>query len=250
MRLGKVGTMGKKYIVYKHTSPNGKSYIGITSKSVGERWGKNGSRYTKETTYFANAIRKHGWDNFSHDILAGGLSKKEAIAMERSLIALLSTQDKRYGFNSTAGGEGVESPPNEVRKKIGDSHSKATNQYTLDGKYVRTFKSATDAVIEMDGSLRNGNGGIGCALTGLRKTWRNYQWRYDTKDNRCQISAVYNHNPKNTKVIQYDLMGCEIRRFKSVTEAARSVNGHTTNISKCFKDSKYTAYGYRWGKTA
>ena len=242
--------MGKKFIVYKHTSPNGKSYIGITSQTTAERWGLNGSRYLKENTHFANAIRKYGWENFSHDILASRMSKKEAITMERSLIAALRTQDKRFGFNLTAGGDGVESPSKEVRKKMGDSHSKATNQYTLEGEYVRTFNSATDAVIEIDGSLMNGTGGIGLALTGRRKTWRNYQWRYDTKYNRCQISAVYNHNPKNIKVIQYDLMGCEIRRFKSVTEAARSVNGCTTNISKCLKDSKYTAYGYRWGKTA
>lgn len=237
--------MEKKFIVYKHTSPNGKSYIGITSQTTTERWGLNGSRYLKGNTRFANAIRKYGWENFSHDILASGMSKKEAITMERSLIATLRTQDKRFGFNLTAGGDGVESPPKEVRKKIGDSHSKTTNQYTLEGKYVRTFNSATDAVIEIDGSLMNGSGGIGSALTGRRKTWRNYQWRYDTENNRKKIPPIRT-TPHKRAVCQYSMDGKYIRTFESAAEAGRSVGGNGQNITKCLRGKIMSVYGYQW----
>ena len=34
----------KNFIVYKHTSPNGKVYIGITKQNPKQRWG-NGSGY-------------------------------------------------------------------------------------------------------------------------------------------------------------------------------------------------------------
>lgn len=35
----------KNYIVYKHTFPNGKVYIGITKMSPKQRWGNQGKGY-------------------------------------------------------------------------------------------------------------------------------------------------------------------------------------------------------------
>ena len=59
----------RKYKVYKHTFPNGKIYIGITSKkNVKRRWGNGGSGY-KDQTYMRNAINKYGWENVKHEIL-------------------------------------------------------------------------------------------------------------------------------------------------------------------------------------
>ena len=57
-----------KGIIYKHTCPNGKSYIGQTYKKPELRWGKNGKGYQR-LKYFYNAIQKYGWENISHDIL-------------------------------------------------------------------------------------------------------------------------------------------------------------------------------------
>ena len=80
--------MNKKgYVVYKHTNKfNGKVYIGITSRSVKRRWGNNGKQYLYDNSRFANAIQKYGWDNFEHEILFEGLSKKEACQKEIELI--------------------------------------------------------------------------------------------------------------------------------------------------------------------
>lgn len=55
------------YIVYRHTSPSGKVYIGITSRQPEQRW-LNGNGY-KDSPKFYNAIKKYGWDNFNHEIL-------------------------------------------------------------------------------------------------------------------------------------------------------------------------------------
>lgn len=44
------------YIVYKHTSPSGKIYIGITSKVPRKRW-SNGNGYLNND-YFTKAIKK------------------------------------------------------------------------------------------------------------------------------------------------------------------------------------------------
>lgn len=63
------------YTVYKHTSPNGKVYIGITKLSVERRW-QEGKNY-KTSNHFNNAIKKYGWDNIKHEILFTGLSRSE-----------------------------------------------------------------------------------------------------------------------------------------------------------------------------
>ena len=48
------------YIVYQHKNKiNNKIYIGITSRTPQERWGKQGCNY-KTSPYFYNAIQKYG----------------------------------------------------------------------------------------------------------------------------------------------------------------------------------------------
>ena len=55
------------YVVYKHTSPSGKVYIGITGQDIHRRWRNNGEGYRGQLFY--NAIKKYGWENISHEIL-------------------------------------------------------------------------------------------------------------------------------------------------------------------------------------
>ena len=58
-----------KGFIYKHTCPNGKSYIGQTYQADPKhRWGKDGSGYGN--SIFGNAIKKYGWENIQHEILA------------------------------------------------------------------------------------------------------------------------------------------------------------------------------------
>ena len=94
---------GKNYIVYKHTSPSNKVYIGITSMKPNERW-NNGEGYSRQA-HFYSAIQKYGWDNFKHEILCEGLSKEDAINKEIELIAYYNSNNRKYGYNQTTGGE-------------------------------------------------------------------------------------------------------------------------------------------------
>lgn len=75
------------YIVYKHTSPSGGVYIGITSQEPERRWRSDGSGY-RQNTHFYNAIKKYGWDAFKHEILFEGLELDEALRIEKELIQL------------------------------------------------------------------------------------------------------------------------------------------------------------------
>ena len=125
-----------KYTVYAHInktpSKDGiyKKYIGITGKKPSYRWGKNGINYSnknknREHTYFYKAILKYGWDNFEHKILIHGLTKEQACLWEQKLIKYYNTNNPKFGYNSTDGGEG--SVPTEA-VKIKISKSKMGNK--------------------------------------------------------------------------------------------------------------------------
>lgn len=91
------------YVVYIHTSPSGKKYIGITSTSVEKRW-RNGHGYYRNE-YFYRAIRKYGWENFSHEIVAEGLNKSEAEKIEKDLILFYQSNIRTHGYNIKSGGD-------------------------------------------------------------------------------------------------------------------------------------------------
>ena len=91
------------FSVYRHTSPSGKVYIGITSQEVTARW-QNGKTY-KDSTHFKRAIRKYGWKNIKHEVLFTNLTKERAISLEISLIR--HYKNLGISYNITDGGEGT-----------------------------------------------------------------------------------------------------------------------------------------------
>lgn len=109
------------YCVYKHTSPHGKVYIGITCQDPRKRWG-GGAGYLNNP-YFYNAISKYGWDNFSHEILFSELSKEEAEAKEIELIALYDSTNRDKGYNHELGGNSAGKTTEEIRRKISKSRT-------------------------------------------------------------------------------------------------------------------------------
>lgn len=95
------------YCVYKHISPDGKVYIGITSRYKPElRWGKDGVGYKNNDALYAD-IQKFGWENFAHEILAQNLTEAEAVAVESSLIKIMQTTNPLIGYNQNEGGSGA-----------------------------------------------------------------------------------------------------------------------------------------------
>lgn len=91
------------YYVYKHTSPSGKVYIGITQQRPTKRWG-GGSNYDYND-HFINAIRKYGWESFKHEILFSDLTADEAREKEIELIAFYDSADRDKGYNVSPGGQ-------------------------------------------------------------------------------------------------------------------------------------------------
>ena len=96
------------YVLYKHTAPSGKSYIGITCQLPEKRFGVDGVNY-KRSKFFWAAIQKYGWQNIRHEIILYDLSENEAKAKEKEYIRLYKSNIREFGYNLTAGGDGIES---------------------------------------------------------------------------------------------------------------------------------------------
>ncbi len=82
--------VGTGYTVYAHTNKtNFKTYFGQTKcEDLTKRWA-GGNGY-KGCPHFYAAIKKYGWDGFTHEIIQTGLTKEQADEIERENIWFFS----------------------------------------------------------------------------------------------------------------------------------------------------------------
>ena len=73
------------YLLYKHTFPNNKAYIGITKRKPEIRYGQNGYHY-KPNKRMWDDIQKYGWDNIKHEIIYMNKTREEISELEREEI--------------------------------------------------------------------------------------------------------------------------------------------------------------------
>lgn len=88
--------MDYTWCVYRHTVPDGRMYIGIAQEPAKIRW-SNGGGY-RENPPFWECIKSVGWENITHEILIGGLDKREARKKESEFIEKFGTLIPN-GFN-------------------------------------------------------------------------------------------------------------------------------------------------------
>lgn len=108
-----------EYLVYKHTSPSGKSYIGITNNYTRRCYAHRDPN--SGCAAFAAAVKKYGWNNFTHEILVKGITLDEANTLETKFILEYDTLSPN-GYNLTTGG-GVTTLSEETRQKISKSNT-------------------------------------------------------------------------------------------------------------------------------
>lgn len=104
--------------VYKHTLPDGRVYIGITSVEPTQRW-NNGFGYECQRKFFKEIV-SCGWDNIKHEVIRTGLSETDARKIEREMIEkeaanTLNTQ-LRVGFSLSCKNTPISEGDNATRK--------------------------------------------------------------------------------------------------------------------------------------
>ena len=147
-----------KHIIYKITSKiTGKSYIGLSSSTLKERWRLHivSSKQTNNI-HFYNAIRKYGVDEWDLEVIYHCQDLTEARLQETNYITEYDTYNN--GYNSTLGGEGKRGPlSKETKLKI--SRSKLGKSNPKIGGENHWMKKVTSEVKEkwLDEHLRGKN---------------------------------------------------------------------------------------------
>lgn len=175
------------YVVYVHIFPNGKRYVGITSQEPERRW-QNGYGYKPQQLMY-RAINKYKWHNIEHKILYTNLTKYEAEQMEIELIREWKTNDNRYGYNSSSGGELTSLgcvPSKEKRQKISKklkeyfkNESAIYKQRLSHKRPIICIETNTEYIsaMEVERQLGINNSSVTACCNGKRKTAGGYHWK-------------------------------------------------------------------------
>lgn len=246
------------YCVYRHTAPNGKVYIGVTSQKPHKRW-DYGHGY-RSNKHFWNAIQKYGWSNMKHDVLFEGLSRREAACVEIELIALYRSYDRRFGYNIALGGS-LNTCSEETRIKLSNSHKGKE----LSEEQRRKISEAVSGekhpffgkhhTLETRTRLSEAQKGNKPWCTGLKLT----------DEHRAKISAAHvglkptaetidkwrkSNEYRMTSVEQISVLtGSVIARFPSTKDAFRHTGVDSSSIAKCCRGERKTAGGFVWRHT-
>ena len=232
----------RKFIVYRHTCPNNKVYIGITCNSPNRRWRK-GKGY-HHNNHFTNAIKKYGWDNIKHEILYKNLTKEEAEQKEIELITKYNLTDRRKGYNSSIGG-GLSSLGHKVSKEARNKISQNNKGKTPWNKGVHLTEKQKDKLRDI-ANKRN--------LVGERNPFYGFK---HTEDAKKKMSKSHKGKTTWNKGIPMKLESKEKMSkhilcvdtgviYYGLSEASRQTGIALSNICNCCKGKRKTAGGYIW----
>lgn len=213
------GITDKTWIVYRHTSPDGKMYVGVTCKPPNRRW-QNGTGYQNNKRFSAD-INLYGWDNFQHEVLLSGLSEANANLAEKIFIDYRKLTNPNNGYNLRAGGFRGYECSSETKQKI----SKA-NKGRLSGEKNPNYgkKHTKEAKLKM--SMANKGKKI-------------------PQDVREKMSITL-----GKQVVALDINSNEVVSiFNSTRDAERQTGIPHTNIGECCRGIRKTAGGYKWEYT-
>ena len=266
-----------KWTVYVHIVPKeisgyewDKYYVGITSQKPERRWGFNGNGYKNQVFY--RVINQYSWDKIQHEIIANNLTESEACLFEKKLIKELMSNDRRYGYNITPGGEITKLTEESIEKirkihknkivsddtkrKISENHhdvkfgnnpnAENTYQFDINGVFIKKYDSVSFA----SKTTKIDRHSISVAAVNNRIAG-GYLWAHD--DNVIYQNGVYELKNNsyvdkrfilyNKEVYQFTPDGVFVAMYKSCTEASKitgisrgtiSDNAKNKNNSKKF----------------
>lgn len=205
----------KNYTVYMHVFPNDKVYIGITSRTVEERWMSNGVGYKVQPRMW-RAIQKYGWNNIEHIVVATKLDSYTAKQMEINLIELYNSANKEHGYNVSLGGDVV----SENTKRL--MSEKATGR-----------KFSEETRYKLSESLK-GRKPSAKAIEHIK--------HYNATRDYSQMNM-----PTKQSVMQFDVITGElVNTYRSINLAAHENNLDVRNLAGCVRGEVYRIGKYFW----
>lgn len=233
--------MERKYTVYKHTSPEGKVYIGCTSINPKRRWGK---RYP-HNDMFSNDIEKFGWGNFKHEIIASRLTEDEAYDMEKELIHKYNTTDPSVGYNRSTGGRNSRGfhLNEEFKQKLreintGKHHSEETRRKIREANTGRSHTKETKRKLsEMRFGENNPMYGKHPSEETRRKIGDARRGFHHTDEAKRKISEA---TSRKVMCIETGII------YESMQKAAQHTGATSNHIPSVCRGKRNTSGGYHW----
>lgn len=203
------------FSVYKHTTPDGKIYIGATGRDPAKRWQ---GRYRSNAAFY-EAITRFGWQNIAHEVLFTFETKEEAYQKERELIAFYQSNTPEKGYNLAAGGHGAtgirrtaESKEKTRRAMIGVKHTLAR---------IENQRKA--------------------ALT----VWKRPGYRQKMSElHKGKLKGK--ESPSAVPVIQLSLSGEFIREYECMRAAEEATGINRRMIGDVCRGRQKQTHGYKW----
>ena len=214
-------------IIYKYTSPSGKSYIGQTTNEVLRRKNWFDSKYHYAGRKINRARNKYGRNKFSYEVLVKNSYSSREIAVEdlnRLEIYYIGLYDSYLnGYNSTIGGDGV------VGLKLTPEQIEKVRKANL-GKTI-PIEQRRKASIKIKAILNTSE--MKTKLSNIRKGKPNPK---AMNESNCR------------PILQLSLSGKFIKEFDSIKSAIQNlgIKAATSNISNVCKGKRNSAYGYKW----
>ncbi len=222
------------YIIYKITSPSGKSYIGLTKSTLKERWRQHVRRAINEKHNhpFYNAIRKYGADAFNVQHIASAKGSKNAEVTEVSCIA---QETNRY--NLSIGGENNGKTGSDIfwaRMRADPAAMEVYRANLVKAQRSRPPESAENALKKKEAAAK-------WRVDNPREAWKNsYRASRTSRQRSTGIKVVIPEIPLKEKLLAKH-KGIFLGRQRSVAETwARRTEKEvliiSTKISETLKD--------------
>jgi hypothetical protein len=248
-----VEARSRPMFIYKLTNKtNGKIYVGLSSRDDNTRWKEHiqDSRKRKPKAVIDRAIKKHGEENFTLKILERVPSDEGLQVLgelEMFWIRKLKSFEKKIGYN-VALGSYSNAGYTRSKKTIRSSQLKGKSavwQYSLDGKFVRSFFSVSEAAR----SLKTAAGNIFRVLRKGSGSSGGFQWRRAQGSPQARITAhVSRPKDTRTRIYCFDKSGKQIAYYPSMPIAASETGLTLQSISDAARGIRFSAGGFAWSR--
>jgi predicted GIY-YIG superfamily endonuclease len=227
------------FYIYIATSPSGKRYVGKTV-NFAQRMGKHYTDAKKKNSrvIFHKALQKYGRKNISWEIYGQYANESDAFNAEIRLISILRTQDPRYGYNMTSGGEGCMGKRHSTfaKEKMATNRKNSVRVISSDGRIFRSIAQAAKDVGVSSGAIRS--------AFSENRTCRGLQFRVYTGG----VAGDYfvNKDIPHHFNLSKRILRSDGKIFNSQSDAAREMGVGSSSIWAAVKGDLEIVAGYRW----
>ena len=224
---------------------NHKKYIGL-SKNILQRFSRH--RTHLNGGYHINDHLQSAWNNYGEDNFQFYIIEEcdESLLKDKEMyyIKKYKTKNRLYGYNKTAGGDGVKELSEESSEKI----SLSETLYPVvcigfDGKFIKEYRNCREAADFHNGRTENIR--QCCNKTYGYKSQYGYIWMYkDDYLNNGVCLSDYKKQHRSKSVDVYDLYGTFIDTYENARIVESELGIPYKNVSQVCNGQKRQSHGY------